>query len=46
MRKLTPTIDKFPVSWPTVGIPASSGLAVSVRRLGNWIWAQANIAVS
>ena len=44
-RKLTPTIDKIPVWWYIIGIPASAGLDVNVRRLGNLIFAQANIAI-
>ena len=39
--KLSP-IDKIPVWWYTIGIPASSGLDVNVRRLGNWIFAPEN----
>ena len=35
IRKLTTTIDKIPVWWYIIGIPASSGLDVNVRRLGN-----------
>ena len=37
IRKLISTIDKIPVSWYIIGIPASSGPAIYVRRLGNWI---------
>ena len=33
------------VWWYIIGIPASSHLAVYVRRLGNWICAHAKIAV-
>ena len=45
IRKLTPTIDKIPVWWSIIGIPAGVGLAVNVRRLCNWIFVQANIAI-
>ena len=31
IRKLTPTIDKIPVWWYIIGIPASVGLDVNVR---------------
>ena len=34
IRKLTPTIDKIPVWWYIIGIPASSGIDVNVKRLG------------
>ena len=37
IRKLTPTIAKIPVWLYIIGIPASSGLKVNVRRLGNRI---------
>ena len=46
IRKLTPTIDKIPVWWYMIGIPASSDLDVNVRRLGNWIFAQVKIVIS
>ena len=39
IRKLTPTIDNIPVWWYIIGIPASAGLDVNVRRLGNGILA-------
>ena len=45
IRKLTPTIDKIPVWWYIIGIPASADLDVNVRRLCNWIFAQAKIAI-
>ena len=45
IRKLTPTIDKIPVWSYIIGIPASAGLDVNVRRLCNWIFAQAKIAI-
>ena len=38
IRKLTSTIDKIPVWWYIIGIPASAGLDVNVRRLCNWIF--------
>ena len=40
-RKLTPTIDNIPVWWYNIGNPASSGHVVYIRRLGNWVFAQA-----
>ena len=45
ISKLTPTIDTIPVWWYSIGIPASAGLGVNVRRLCNWIFAQATIAI-
>ena len=45
IRKLTPTMDNIPVWWYIIGIPASAGLDVNVRRLCNWIFAQAKIAI-
>ena len=45
IRKLTPTIDKIHVWSYIIGIPASGGLDVNVRRLCNWIFAQAKIAI-
>ena len=45
IRKLTPTIDKIHVWWYIIDIPASAGLDVNVRRLCNWIFAQAKIAI-
>ena len=45
IRKLTPTIDTIPVWWYINGIPASSGIDVNIRRLGNWTFPQTNIAV-
>ena len=44
-RKLTPTMDTIPVWWTIIGIPASAGLHVNVRRLCNWIVAQLKIAI-
>ena len=41
IRKLTTTMDTIPVWWYIIGIPASAGLDVIVRRLCNWIFAQA-----
>ena len=43
--KLTPTMDKIPVWWYVIGIPASAGLDVNVKRICNWILAQANIPI-
>ena len=43
--QLTPIIDEIPVLWYSIGIPACAGLDVNVRRLFNWIFAQAKIAV-
>ena len=40
IRKLTPTMDKIPVWWYIICIPASTGLDVNVRRLCNWILRQ------
>ena len=31
-------MDKIPVWWYIIGIPASAGLDVNVRRLCNWIF--------
>ena len=45
IRKLTPTIDKIHVWWYIIGIPASAGLYVNVRRICNWIFGQAKIAI-
>ena len=45
IRKLIPKIDKIPVWWYIIGIPASAGLDVNDRRLCNWILAQAKIAL-
>ena len=45
IRKLTPTMDKIPVLWYIIGIPASAGLDVNVRRLCNWIFGQTKIAI-
>ena len=35
IRKLTPTMDTIPVWFYIIGIPASAGLDVNVRRLCN-----------
>ena len=43
--KLTSTIDKIHVWWYIIGILVSAGLDVNVRRLCNWIFAQAKIAI-
>ena len=43
IRKLTPPIDKIPVWWYIIAIPASFGLDVNVRWMGNWLFAQANL---
>ena len=45
IRKLTPTIDKIPVWWYIIGIPASADVDVNVRRICNWIKAQVKIAI-
>ena len=45
IRKLTPPIYKIPVWWYIIGIPASAGHDVNVRRLCNWIFAQCKIAI-
>ena len=45
IRKLTPTIDKIHVWWYIIGIPASAGIDINVRRLCNWMFAQAKIAM-
>ena len=45
IRKLTPIIDNIPVWWYIIGIQASAGLDVNVRRLCNWVFAQAKIAI-
>ena len=45
IRKLTQTIDKIPVWWYIIGIPASDGIDVNVRRLYNWISAHKKIAI-
>ena len=34
-------MDTIPAWWYIIGIPASAGLDVNVRRLCNWIFAQA-----
>ena len=38
-------MDKIPVWWYIIGIPASAGLDVNVRRLWNRILAQSKIAI-
>ena len=38
-------MDKIPVWWYIIGIPTSAGPDVNVRRLCNWIFAQAKIAI-
>ena len=38
-------MDKIPVWWYIIGIPASAGRDVNVRRICNWIFAQAIIAI-
>ena len=38
-------MDRIPVWWYIIGIPASAGLNVNVRRLYNWICAQAKYAI-
>ena len=38
-------MDKIPVWWYIIGIPASACLDVNVRLICNWIFAQAKIAV-
>ena len=45
IRKLTPSIEKIPVWWYIIGIPASAGLDVNVRRLCNWILSHAKNAI-
>ena len=45
IRKLTPPIDKINIWWYIIGIPASAGLDVNVRRLCNCIFAQAKNAI-
>ena len=45
IRKLTPIIDKIPVWWYIIGILASVGFDVNVRRQGNCIFAQTKIAI-
>ena len=46
IRKLTPTINKIPVWWYIIGIPASAGLDVNVIRLCNWIFVKIAIVYS
>ena len=38
-------MDKIPVWWYIIVIPASAGLDVDVRGLCNWIFAQEKIAI-
>ena len=45
INKLTPTIEEIPVWWYIIGIPASAGLDVNVRRMGNWNFAHVKIAI-
>ena len=45
ISKLTPRIDKIPVWLYIIGFPAIAGLDVYVRRLCNWVFAQAKIEI-
>ena len=38
-------MDTIPVWWDIIGIPASAGLDVNVRRMGNWIFEQSKVAI-